>query len=67
MGTWDTPWWEDGADKRPKLRAGFVAKASIDRYDFGVKWNSDLLNGGLVVGRTIDLTIDAEAIAESAA
>src|SRR5437879_4137005 len=26
LGQWQTPWWEDGADKGPKTRAGFVAK-----------------------------------------
>jgi polyisoprenoid-binding protein YceI len=61
-GTWDTPWWEDGVDKGPKLRAGFAAHTCIDRFDFGVSWNSALPNGGVVVGRNIDLIIDVEAI-----
>ena len=26
LGQWQTPWWEDGVDKGPKTRAGFVAK-----------------------------------------
>src|SRR5262249_43651512 len=25
LGQWQTPWWEDGVDKGPKTRAGFVA------------------------------------------
>jgi polyisoprenoid-binding protein YceI len=61
-GTWETPWWEDGVDKGPKLRAGFAAQTRIDRYDFGVSWNSDLPSGGAVVGRHIDIVIDVEAI-----
>ncbi|GAC1406794.1 MAG: YceI family protein [Candidatus Velthaea sp.] len=65
LGIWDTPWWEGGVDKGPKSRAGFVARARIDRYDFGVSWNGELPNGGLVVGRTIDIVIDAEAIRET--
>ncbi|MDQ2681192.1 MAG: YceI family protein [Candidatus Eremiobacteraeota bacterium] len=64
LGTWQTPWWEDGADKGPKARAGFTAHARIDRYDFGVDWNSELVNGGIVVGREIDIIIDVEAIKE---
>ena len=64
LGSWQTPWWEDGVDKGPKLRAGFVAKTQIDRYDFGVSWNGDLPNGGIVVGREIDITLDVEAIRE---
>ena len=65
LGQWDTPWWEDGADKGPKARAGFVGKTKINRHDFGVSWNADLDNGGIVVGNFVDITIDAEAILES--
>lgn len=63
-GTWETPWWEDGVDRGPKLRAGFVATTSIDRYDFGVSWNGDLPRGGIVVGRNVDIILDVEAIRE---
>ena len=65
LGTWDTPWWEDGVDKGPKLRAGFTARTQINRFDFGVSWQSDLPNGGIVVGAEIDITLDVEAILES--
>ena len=64
LGQWQTPWWEDGADKGPKTRAGFVAKTSINRQDFGVSWNDTLDRGGIVVGNIIEITIDAEAILE---
>lgn len=33
LGQWETPWWENGVDKGPKVRAGFVATTSIDRHD----------------------------------
>jgi polyisoprenoid-binding protein YceI len=62
LGTWQTPWWEDGIDKGPKTRAGFTARTTIDRYDFGVNWNDDLPNGGIVVSRNVDITLDVEAI-----
>ncbi len=62
LGRWATPWWEDGEDKGPKIRAGFIATATINRHDFGVSWNGDLDKGGLVVGDTVHITIDAEAI-----
>lgn len=65
LGTWQTPWWEDGVDKGPKTRAGFLAKTRIDRYDFGVNWNSTLPDGGLVVSREVEIVLDAEAILES--
>jgi polyisoprenoid-binding protein YceI len=64
LGRWETPWWEDGVDKGPKTRAGFVAKTRINRHDFGVSWNSVLDPGGLVVGDDVDITVDAEAIRE---
>ncbi|MGH9326076.1 MAG: YceI family protein [Terriglobia bacterium] len=66
LGQWATPWWEDGVDKGPKARAGFLAETTINRHDFGVSWNSALDNGGVVVGNEIEITIDAEAIMEAA-
>ncbi len=65
MGQWETPMWEDGEDKGPKIRAGFVAKTKINRNDFGVSWNSTLVKGGIVVGDMVEITLDAEAILES--
>jgi polyisoprenoid-binding protein YceI len=62
LGQWQTPWWEDGVDKGPKTRAGFMATATINRHDFGVSWNARLENEGVVVGITTEITIDAEAI-----
>jgi polyisoprenoid-binding protein YceI len=64
LGQWPTPWWEDGEDKGPKMRASFLAVASIDRREFGISWNGDLERGGSVVGNTVQITIDAEAIQE---
>lgn len=65
LGQWATPWWEDGRDQGPRTRAGFVARATINRHDFGVSWNSALDKGGVVVGDEIEITIDAEAILET--
>ncbi len=62
VGQWDTPWWEDGINKGPKRRAGFVARARIDRHDFGVNWSEALPQGGVVVSPEVELRIDAEAI-----
>ena len=64
LGQWQTLWWEDGVDKGPKTRAGFVAMTRINRKDFGVSWNGALDRGGLVVSDDVDITIDAEAIRE---
>ena len=62
LGQWGTPWWQDGKDLGPKSRAGFVATTSINRHDFDVSWNAEMDHGGLVVGKMVDITIDAEAI-----
>ena len=64
LGQWQTPWWEDGVNKGPKTRAGFVAKTSINRQDFGVSWNDTMDRGGIVVSNILEITIDAEAILE---
>ena len=54
LGSWGTPWWEDGEDKGPKTRAGFTAKARINRHDFGVSWSSGMEKGGLVVSNMVE-------------
>lgn len=64
IGQWDTPWWVGDVDEGPKLRAGFVATTEINRHDFGVSWNSAMDKGGVVVGDTVYITIDAEALLE---
>ncbi|HEV8677170.1 MAG TPA: YceI family protein [Methylomirabilota bacterium] len=46
-------------------RAGFTATARINRHDFGVSWNADMQDGGVVVGDDVFITIDAEAILEA--
>lgn len=65
LGQWPTPWWEDGVDKGPKPRAGFVATTKINRHDFGITWNGTLDRGGVVVGDIVEITIDAEAVLDS--
>jgi polyisoprenoid-binding protein YceI len=60
LGEWETPFWEDGVDKGPMIRAGF--HATIDRRDFGVLWNGMLDRGGIVVGNEVHIALDVEAI-----
>jgi len=43
------------------IRAGFTATTRINRHDFGVSWNADLPDTGLVVGDDVFITIDVEA------
>jgi polyisoprenoid-binding protein YceI len=43
-------------------RIGFSAKVSIDRKDFGLKWNQALEAGGVLVGDRVDVDIELEAV-----
>ena len=47
------------------LRAGAQAQTTINRQDFGVRYNSSLEGGGVVVGDEVTVTIDAEAVRKS--
>jgi polyisoprenoid-binding protein YceI len=48
-------------------RAVFSATASIDRKDFGLKWNQALEAGGFLVGDRVDITLEVEAVRAVAA
>jgi polyisoprenoid-binding protein YceI len=51
-------------------RIGFVAKASLERKDFGLTWNQVLEAGGILVGERIDIDLDVQGVrigAQSAA
>jgi len=43
-------------------RAGFSAKADIDRKEFGLNWNMVLETGGVLVGDKINIEIELEVI-----
>jgi polyisoprenoid-binding protein YceI len=46
-------------------RVGFSAKTSIDREEFGVSFNGVMEAGGLVVGKKVEIDIEAEATYQS--
>ena len=46
-------------------RVGFTATTSIDREDFGVAFNAVMDAGGLVVGKKVDIEIEAEAVLQA--
>ena len=52
------PWGND--------RAGFAARAAIDRTDFGLRWNQTLETGGLLVGNKVEIELELEAVAAAA-
>lgn len=59
----------EGAGRDPwgNERAGFSAKATISRKDFGLMWNQLLETGGLAVSDEVKISIDTELIANAAA
>lgn len=55
-----------GVDPWGNARIGFVAKASIDRKEFGLTWNQLLEAGGVLVGDRVDLEFDVQAVSAAA-
>jgi len=47
------------------VRAGFSAKAELDREAFGLTWNQALETGGVVVGKKVTIEIEAEAVKQA--
>lgn len=43
-------------------RIGFEATTAIDRKEFGLEWNAALEGGGVLVGDTVNITIETEAV-----
>jgi polyisoprenoid-binding protein YceI len=48
-------------------RAGFSAKGTINRHDFGLKWNTLLETGGAVVAANVDIELAFEGVRPLAA
>ena len=44
-------------------RAGFTIDGSIDRFDFGLNWNSLLEAGSAIVGKLVKLQAEIEIVA----
>jgi polyisoprenoid-binding protein YceI len=51
-----------GPDPHGGIRAGFSASGEIRRSDFGVSFNPVMETGGVVVGDTVELHLEIEAI-----
>ena len=58
-GTGKDPWGNE--------RAGFAAKATLDRRDYGLVWNAALETGGVLVGEKVEISIELEAVKKVAA
>ena len=48
------------------LRAGFAARTSVDRKEFGLTWNQALEAGGVMVGDKVEIEIEIEAVRQEA-
>lgn len=57
----------NGATKDPYggTRVGFSAAGEVDREAFGLTYNSALEAGGVVIGKTVQIEIEAEAILQA--
>lgn len=53
-------------DPYGNLRIGFSAATEINREEFGVSWNQALETGGVIVGKTVTIEIEAEATTPAA-
>jgi polyisoprenoid-binding protein YceI len=53
---------DPGKDPWGNTRIGISATTKINREDFGLTWNSALETGGVLVGKEVTLTIDAQFI-----
>jgi polyisoprenoid-binding protein YceI len=51
-----------GKDPWGGIRAGARATATIDRRDWGLKWNQALETGGILVANEVRIEIDAQAV-----
>ncbi len=49
-------------DMRGNLRQGFKGTTTINRNDFGVKYNATLETGGVLIGNNVTVTINAQFI-----
>src|SRR5579875_680756 len=54
----------EGSLKDPygHIRMGITVEGQIDREEWGLKWNSGLETGGIMVGNKVKITVHVEAI-----
>jgi polyisoprenoid-binding protein YceI len=65
--TLDTEYFGRQKDPWGGERAGFSAKTSVERKDFGLVFNIALDGGGFVIGDKVEITLDVQAVKETAA
>ena len=55
-------WTAPGTDPWGKQRSGFAARTDIDRREWGLRWNQALETGGVLVGHSVKIEIEAQAV-----
>lgn len=58
----DVEYGGQAKDPWGNLRAGFTASTSLDRREFGLKWNQALEAGGVLVGERVEIEIEVQAV-----
>lgn len=58
----DVKYGGQAEDGYGNVKAGFIAKGSLNRVDYGVAWNSKTKQGGLTVGEEIEITLKLELV-----
>ncbi len=58
----DVEYGGSGTDPWGQTKVGFAGKTSIDRREFGLKWNQALEAGGVLVGDKVDIEIEVQAV-----
>ena len=55
-----------GKDPWGNQRVGFTATGTVNRTDFGLKWNQVLEAGGVLVGEKVEIEIELQAVEKKA-
>lgn len=58
----DSEYNGQGKDPWGNQRAAFSATTSVDRRDFGLKWNQALEAGGVLVGEKVEISLEVQAV-----
>jgi polyisoprenoid-binding protein YceI len=58
----DTTYEGRGNDPYGNEHAGFTAKTTINRKDWGLEWNVALETGGMLVGDTVKIELEVELV-----
>lgn len=62
----DATYAGQGRDPWGRRRAGFEASTTIDRREWGLKWNQALEAGGILVGNEVEIELEVQAVQQTA-